>query len=877
MSNIALAFFRVALALCPPAFRREYGNAMRDDFRFAFADERMVHGRFGALAYALGAIADVLASALREYAAMLFRDFNYALRALRKTPSFTAVVVATLALAIGANAAVFSILHAVVLAPLPYPGAARLVALEAVLRGKAFHFSLPDYADAIRRNAGAIEASAAFDDGFLTLTGHGVPRRLDAISTTAGLFETLGARPQIGRFPAERETVRGAARTVVLSDALWRDAFGADPQVLGSLVELGGDAYRVIGVAPPEFRQPRIGRGFVRADLWTFLPENGAGTQYDRGYHTFSVVARLRPGVSIASVKASLNDTVLALARRYPDDDTGLKIDVATLTDSLVGSARAVLYALFAAVGAVLLVACANVANLLLSRAASRDREFSVRAALGASRGRIVAQLLVETFVLSAAGGALGIGLAYGVVAAFVAFHPPNIPRADLVSVDAASLLYTLGIVGFCTLASGLAPALASSRRDVALALKHAGRGGDAHRGARARNVLVACEIAMTLALVVAAGLVVRSFVALTAQPLGFAATGIEIVSEIDLPDKRYGVDAAREAFMTRVIRTASAVPGVKHVAWGFGIPFEGIRWGTTFTIPGRTERPGYEPDTNASPVGADYFRIVRATLLAGRTFTDDDRMGTLPVVVVNETFARTFFPGHAALGARIVPGISLAAEKTSPQRTIVGVVADMRTSFTKPAEPTIYLPARQMPLSDSSLLVEALPGTNPAAAVASAVSALDPLLPRPEVVAFPALLWSSIAVQRLSVAALCSLAFVALALSIAGVFAVVSYGVTQRTHEFGVRMALGADARQIVRMVLANAMRLALAGIALGLLVAGAGTRFLGDQLFETQPLDPLTFVSVTLLVILAALSAALVPARRATRVDPIVALRYE
>jgi len=869
--------FGIALALVPANFRREYGAAMRDDFARACAEERAVHGTVGAVIYTLGASGDLLTTAMREYAAMFFRDFSYALRSLRKTPSFTAVVVATLALAIGANAAVFSVLHAVVLAPLPYSDPDRLVALDALDRGKPTNFSLPDYADIARRGGSMFASSAAFEYITHTLTGRGEPRNFQGIATTPRLFDTLGVRPELGRFPSAGETVRGAAKTVVISDALWRSTFGADPSVLGANLRLDGDTYRLIGVAPADFHQPRLGQGFAVAEAWTFLPENGAGTEFDRGYRAFKVVARTQPGTSLATLRPALDALVQTLARRYPGDDTAHSVRIESLTDSLVGNARALFLAMFAAVGAVLLVACANVANLLLSRAASREREFSVRIAVGASRGRIIAQLLVETFVLALAGGALGIGLAYGAIAAFVAFHPSNIPRAELVTVDGTSILYTLGVVAFCTLAAGLTPAFASAQRDVAVALKSAGRGGDAHRGARARNILVASEIAMTLALVVGAGLVVRSFIALTGQPLGFEANLVTTVGGVDLPDSRYGVDAVREAMMTRTIEKVRSIPGVERVAWAFSAPFTRYNIGTTFTIVGHAVRPGFEPSSAMDPVGPEYFRILHATMLGGRAFSDDDRLGTPRVAIVNETFVRTYLQGRTPLGVQIIPSIALAADKTPPLRTIVGVVADLRSSFTKPAAAEIYLPARQLPIGSSTLVVATVPGTDPSAAVAAAVVSLDPLLPKPQVVALPELLSQSVAVQQLSVGALCALAFVALALSIAGIFAVVSYGVTQRTHEFGVRMALGADARQIVRMVLGGAMRLAFIGVAIGLLVAGAGTRLLSDQLFDTQPLDPLTFASVTGLVIVAALVAALIPARRATRVDPIVALRYE
>jgi putative ABC transport system permease protein len=868
------ALFRAVLALCPPGFRREYGAAMCDDFALALADERTVHGNAGAFAYALGAMWDLFTTALREYAAMFFRDFTYALRALRKTPTFTAIVVATLALAIGANAAVFSILHAVVLEPLPYADPGRLVAIDPFLHGRPFDFSLPDFADIAGSLDDSISSSGAFTAVEpLNLTGRGEPRILNTISATPGMFETLGMTPELGRFATASDATPGGPKTVVLSDGLWRRSFGTDPNVIGSLVRLDENAYRVIGVAPPDFQQPSVGRGFQAADIWTVVPRDGAGTPYTRGWHTFDVVARLRPGVAIGTLNASIGRVVAELQRRHPSDDARFTASAVSLTDSLVGTVRPLLYALFAAVSAVLLVACANVANLLLSRASSRERELSVRIAIGASRGRIIVQLLVETFVLALAGGAIGISLAYAIVGAFVASQPRFIPRADHVAVDGSSILYTFAIVAFCTLAAGIAPAFGAARRDVATALRTAGRGGDASSGARARNILVASEIAITLALVIGAGLVVRSFVALTAQPLGFDPANVRIVGPVESSGKRYEADAALNAYMTRVERAVAAVPGVRSVAWAFSIPFNRRNISSDFTIQGHVFAPGYEPDAAISPIGASYFDALGATIREGRAFSADE---PAPVAIVNESFVRKYLADRSPIGVHVTPSMSSGSGKP-PSRTIVGVVDDVKSSFNLVTVPTIYLPERDLPFPGSSLVVRSSGGASSDAAIASAIAAIDPLVPRPNVVEMPSLLGADVAKQRLTVAALCGLAFVALALSLAGVFAVVSYGVTARTHEFGIRMALGADARQIVRTVLVGAMRLACVGIVLGLFVAGAGTRLLTDELYDTQPLDPLTFGCVTALVVLAALFAALVPARRATQVDPIVALRYE
>ncbi len=847
---------------------------MREDFAQAIAAEQTLHGSFGTVAYGFGAIVDLITTALREYAAMFFRDFAYALRALRKTPSFAAIVIVTLGLAIGANAAVFSVLRTVVLDPLPYADPQRLVTLTPTHEPNVF--SLPAYSHVVRGTPQIVDA-AAFTSVSGTLSGRGAPQRLQGFVTTPGLFRTFGISPLLGRFADAHDVAKGAAKTIVISERLYRSAFGSDPNTIGSLIRLDDDAYRLIGIVPSAFAQPLPNRGmFSTVDYWKFAPEDGSGTEYGPDYSAFFVVARLEPAVSLASAQAAITSVVQRMRGRDPVHDADLAVRVDSLMDSLIGSVRPLLIAMFAAVFAVLLVACANVANLLLSRAASRDREFSVRIAIGASRGRIIAQLLVETFVLALGGGVIGIGLAYGAVLAFVASNPPNVPRANLVSVDGLAIAYTFGVVAFCTLAAGLAPAFTMAQRNVAIALKSAGRGGSAHRGARARSFLVATEIAMTLALVVGAGLVLKSFVTLTSQPLGFDSHDLNIIGVVDLSSRRYASAAAEEAFLNRALERVENVPGVAGASWGAGVPFGHGLFSTSVALDGRPLDPKIEANVQLSPVSAGYFSTMRVALRAGREFSRDDRADSAPVAIVNDAFARRYFVGRSPLGAYIVPAVSPSGVNP-PRRRIVGVVADLRWKLTAPIEPVVYLPVRQLPMAFLDLVVRAVPGSDPGKAAAAAIVAIDPLMPLPAVVSMDASVAANVAVQRLTVMALCALAFVALALTIAGVFAVVSYGVTQRTHEFGVRMALGADARAIVRTVVTNAMRLAFCGIAGGLLIAGAGTRLLTDQLYETQPLDPLTFASVTTLVLLAAFAAALVPARRATRVDPIVALRYE
>ncbi len=873
---VIAALFRLALALCPPGFRREYGGAIASDFAIAFAEERAVRGPSAAAVYACEATIDLFATAFREYAAMFVRDLVFSLRSLRKTPSFTAVVVATLGLAIGANAAVFSILNTVVLAPLPYPHADRLVAdYSSTAEGESSVFSLPDFADLVRRNPSTFAASAAFVQAGATITGDGEPMRARALVTTPKLFEVLGVEPELGRFATEDDVRRGAAKTIVISDGLWRSRFRGDPNVVGRMVTVDGVPRRVIGVAPASFRQPVPQGGIDPIDLWQFVAEDGAGTAFaDRGFHSFRSVSRLPDGVSLQAANATAGATAGLLRARYPNDDALLSMTVGSLDESIVGRVKPVIFAIFAAVGAVLLVACANVANLLLSRAAARRGEFSIRIAVGASRGRIVGQLLVEAFALSAAGGIVGIGLAYAAIAAFERIKLESIPRADLVTVDLPSILFTLGAVAFCTFAAGIVPGLTTSTSDVATALKSAGRGGDTSRGGRARGALVAGEIAITLALVVAAGLVVRSYYALTTQPLGFDGDRVAIVGPVDISEAQVPNQSAKAAMMGRIVRAVRAVPGVESAGWGLSVPFTHSRMGVGTIVDGTTVDRSHEPDSTLAPTGTGFFEAMRATMLAGRAFAESDTAATLPVAIVNETFVRRFFPHGSALGKHVTADIALGDARPT-KRTIVGVVRDLRPQFVGEAPPTIYVPSAQFAIVGSYLAIRSV--TDVTTAVRAAIASVDPLIAKPDSAPLSSLLAGDVAAQRLTVASLGTLAFIALALSLAGVFAVMSYGVTQRTHEFGIRMALGADARQILVTVLSGAARIALVGVGLGLVLAGIGTRLLVDELYETQPLDPAVFGGVAAIMIAFALFAALVPARRATRVDPIVALRYE
>jgi len=865
--------FGALAAACPPEFRNEYGATMRHDFGDRLRDARRSRGALGALAFALGAYADVLKTAAAERAAAVGRDVIFTARTLRKTPGFAAIVVLTLALAIGANATAFGILRAVVLAPLPYPDSGRLVALTGTKAGAPFALSLPDFRDLSARTR-SFAALAAFSPRSATITGRGEPVRVPGVTTTPGLFEALGVRPLLGRTFGPSDVRPGAARTVAISEAFWRSAFNAEPGVIGKPLVLDGAAFRVIGVMPGTLRQPDFDdRELEEESFWVPLDPNSTEQRFGRGAHYFSAVGRLQPGATLAHARAELDAAFAQLAVANPVEDRGFGVAVEPAYEAIVGDVRPLLIAIFVAVAGVLLVACANVANLLLSRAASRDREFAIRTAVGASRGRLVAQQLVETFIFAALGGALGSALAAVALRAFVAAHPAGLPRIDDVRFDAPAALYTFAAVVLCTLLAGALPAFALSSRGVADALKWSGRGGDASRGARARGILVVAEVALTLALVISSALELRSFLALTAQPLGFDPRGLQ-AANVQLPSDATS-DARVRAFLERVRERVAALPGVAAAAWCYSAPFTRRSFDLSFDFAGRRAGPGRQPSSQIDVVDENYFSTLGQRLLAGRGLRRSD-MGSERSVVVNESFAKRYFGGRNAVGGALLLGMSNDAGQKEVT-AIVGVVADARSSYGVAPVPSLYLPLGLIGTPNMLLLVRSHGDGIDAAALGAAFRAADPLVARPRVKSFAGYLADDTARTRLAAASLGALAFVALALSLAGIFAVVSYGVAQRTHEFGIRMALGARARHVVAGAAGSALRLVAAGVVLGLLVAAGATHLLSGQLYGVAPLDAPTFAAVCAALVLAALLAALVPATRATRVDPAVALRCE
>jgi putative ABC transport system permease protein len=867
-------FFRALFLLAPRDFRYEYGRAMMRDLTEKLSEEEHLHGAFAASCFFAATCRDIVAAGFAERRTMIGRDLVFALRSLRKTPLFTVVVIFTLALAIGANAAVFSVLRAVVLSPLPYNEPDRLVTVyDTVGVDRASVVSLPDAFD-VRAWNHVFSDVATVTSSVKTITGIGPPRAIRGFLTTWSSFAVLGVRPELGRFFDAGDEPPGAGSPVVISDRLWHEMLGGSANAMGRSITLDARSYRIIGVAPPGFLFPNPNNGVLDdSDFWELLRPNFKA--YDRGSRSFNVIARLRSRTSITSADADLSRIAIALQRQYPGSNFGRGFRAVSFVDVFIGQIRPILIAAFAGVLGVLVIACANVANLLLSRSASRDRELAIRFAIGATRGRVISQVLTETFLFAAAGGILGLALCAALVAGFIALQPAGIPRLGDVHIDAAVIMYTFAIVILCTLTSGLVPALALSRPQLADALKAAGRSGDATRGARARNTFVLIEIAISVALVITSGLIVRSFDTLAKTPLGITMDGVLVGEFTGLSDFRYGSDASRAAFYRDSVARIDAIPGVNQSAWVSGtVPIQGDGSSTTTVIQDLPRPAGQEFVVNISAIAPQYFGVLGIQLIGGRAFTADDRLGTAPVAIVDRAFAQTYFHGNA-LGKWIEPGMGTGTQTS--HRTIVGIVDDVRRSFTSTYQPSEYIPLAQVPRSYAVLVVRTHPNLALDHAIANAAVASDPLLATPRIRPLRAYADDELGRTRLSAILLGSLAAVALFLAVAGIYAVVSFGVAQRTQEFGIRMALGSSGSAIVRDVVLRASRLVLAGIVAGVALAGVTTRLVADQLYGIGTVDPITYAGVVVVVSAAALVAAFIPALRATRVDPVVALRYQ
>jgi putative ABC transport system permease protein len=805
----------------------------------------------------------------------LRQDITYALRRLYKAPGFTAIAVVTLALGIGANSAIFSVVEGVLLRPLPYPEADRLVGVFHVYDGHRAVMSGPNFVDAALHSR-SLENAAAIHRDRVILTGEGEPVRLDAAVVSASLFDVLRVRPLLGRtFNADEDTP-GKTNVIVLSYGLWQQRFGGASDVVGRRISIDGVQKEVIGVMPKSFTYPA---GRV---AWLPLEYDENFVTKQRGAWQFAAIARLKAGVSEQQAAAEVGAIGRNLARQYPDANDKLEITVLSLHEAIVGDVRRSMLVLLGAVGFVLLIACANVANLLLARAAARESEMAVRAALGAGRGRLVRQLLTECVILASAGGGLGLLLAVWVVAFLAGLEPDGIPRLDAVRVDGAVIAFTLGISVITGLVSGMFPAIHSTR-GVSGALKDAGRGAISSRGGnRMRGALVVVELALALMLLVGAGLLMRSFVRLQSVDPGFRPDNA-LTFDLSLPDSRYGEDPQIVAFYDRLMPGLAALPGVRSAAAVMGLPLSGMQFDISFKVAGRAPlRPADEPSMEIRVASPEYFSTMGIPVKRGRGFTDRDTASSPQVVVITDSAAQRYFPGEDPIGKTITLGWGKRDRKgvrTAGGGQVVGIVGDIKDAgLSEPDPPQLYMPLRQWPISSMSIVLKTVtPPGSLTEAVRAQVYAVDPNLPVSNVRTLEQIVSRSVSQPRFYVLLLGVFAALALALAAIGIFGVLSYAVSQRTREIGIRMALGAQGRSVVGLVVRQAMGLVAIGLTAGTIAALFVSQTLTKMLFSVRPTDPATFTAVALLLAAVALLASYLPARRATRVDPIVALRAE
>ena len=810
----------------------------------------------------------------------LLQDLRYGLRMLRRQPAFAAVAVAALALGVGANTAIFSVVNAVLLRPFPFREQERLVGVwERNGQNDRNEVAPANFADWRRHAGDAFESIAALGFWNANLAGDGAPERLQGFQVSPALFDALGAEPLLGRTFTADEEQPGRDSVVLLSHGLWQRRFGGDPGVVNRTVTLNGRAYTVVGVMPPDFQIHR------RADVWSPLALDER-TLANRTAHYLIVFARLRDGVSPEQARGAMAALADNMARQHPDTNAGWGANVVPLREQVVGDVKTPLLLLLGAVGFVLLIACANVANLLLARAASRSKEIAIRAALGAGRMRIVRQLLTESVLLALAGGLLGLLLAAWGVELLVSNLPEgalfSLPRVAQAGIDARVLAFTLGVSVLTGLLFGLAPALSATRSDLGGGLKEGGRtSGAGAPGRRLRSALVVSEVALSVMLLVGAGLLVRSIIGLMRVDPGFEGGGV-MTMRATLPRAKYADPAKVTAFYDQLLGRLKNLPGVEAAAATTQLPLGGSTSTTGFQIEGRPPlAPSDQPEANYSVVSSDFFRALRIPLVEGRAFADGDDAAHPRAVVVSQLLARKFFPGENAVGRRI--GVTDGGE--AQWYTIVGVAGDVKhRALTRDTQPTLYFTYKTDPERSMVLTVRASAGTAAetlAAGMRREVLAVDPDQPVFEVRTAREAVEQSVSLER-SVAFLLSVfACVAMALAAVGIFGVMSYTVTQRTQEIGLRMALGAQRGDILRLFLRHGLALALAGAVAGLAGALVLLRVLSSLiaglLYGVTATDPLTYAGVALALVCVALAACYLPARRATRVDPMEALRYE
>ena len=808
--------------------------------------------------------------------ATLTQDFRYAFRRLKNDPGFAAVAVLTLALGIGANSAMFSIVNAVLLRPLPYRDPARLMLLsEHWPQFPRLSVSYLNYRD-WRDQSHSFEAVGAVRNSNTTMTGGAEAERIPSQNVTANLFDLLGVRPEFGRiFSAAEDSVGGPA-VALISHSLWQRRFASSPDVLGRPITLDNQSYSIVGVMPPDFEILQQAADVILPfEPWArTLPD-------DRDWHPGILpIARLRAGVTPEQARTEIATIAQRLEKQYPDTNTNISSLVEPMQEQIVANVRPALLVLITAVGVVLLLACANVATLLLVRASGRRREMAVRTALGARRSDIIRQLLAESTLVALAGGALGLLLTWVAMPLLVRLAGTSLPRSEGVSVDAHVLGFTALAALLAGVLFGLAPARHAWSLELRETLSETDRGGSAPSVMRTRSVLVISEIALAMLLLVGAGLLFKSFERLSNVSPGFSTDHL-LVADIVRSPVAYRDPNVRLSFFDRLFEQVAALPGVRSVGGVSFLPVTGTGSALHFNIQGRPPRhPSEYTIAGYRVVSAGYLKSLGIPLITGRWVKDGDRDGAPTVVVVNSSFVKTYFPGRSPIGQRIQLGAT--PDPTVPWMEIVGVVADVKQSLASESSTEMYVPYRQadkvLPVSTMSIVVRTTGDPSAQAnSIRALVHGLDPNQPITGVRTMEENVSRSVAEPRFRTVLLTIFAGIALVLAGVGIFGVMAYSVSQRTRELGVRMALGASRRRVLFLILADGMRLTLAGTAIGLTATFFLTRYVSSLLFNVPPYDPLTLVGVVAALVSISLCACYIPARRATLIDPIVALRGE
>jgi predicted permease len=796
----------------------------------------------------------------------MFQDLRYGVRMLLKHKGFTAVAVLTLALGIGANTAIFSVINAVLLRPLPYEEPGQLVRLWSDRSGQRTeqnHFAPAEITD-FRDYLTVFEDIGLFDIGSSSnLTGGEKPERINSAEASPALFTVLRVKPIIGRTFLPEEIEVGQSKVAVISEGLWRRRFGADVNLVGQAIQLDGASFTVIGVVPVDFKVPE------NVDLWLPFSFTAADWKTDRSHYYVEAVGRLKPGITLAQGKAELEMTMQQLQVNFPAARKNWGVTLIPLQEQIVGKISSTLWILFGAVGFVLLIACVNVANLLFMRAAARQKEISIRIALGAGRLRLVRQLLTESLLLATLGGGAGILLAVGTIKLFSVSILSSLPRAEEIRIDGWVLLFTLALSLVAGIIFGLVPALQASQANLNEMLKQGGRHATGSSRGRLRSFLVISEVALSLILLVGAGLLVKSFLRLQSVPPGFDPHHL-LTMQLTLPKTQYPDTGKQNEFVRQALERIETLPGVKAATATINLPLVGT-WGMGYVIEGHPNASQQIAD-NAN-IAPNYFRAMAIPVLQGRDFSELDTNSSTPVLIISEALARKHFPDENPIGQQIRAG--------GAKRQIIGVVGDVRPrGLELEVKPQIYLPYAQKPTPAAFLTFAIRTEQEPlrlAGAVEKEIRDIDKDLPLANLRTMEQIVSAALAQRRLTMLLLGIFAVTAVVLAAIGIYGVLSYSVTQQTHEIGVRMALGAQGYDVLGMIMRQGLKQVLPGVILGLVGAVWLTNILKSLLFEVRTTDPLIFVFVALLLVTVALLACYIPARRATRVNPLTALRHE